>query len=97
MIFNKAVLLSLAALAAAHPGHEEEEHLHAIKSRSAHIANKRALENCAAKLEARGVTARNIERRKATLAKHRKAKRIAEDGQYPLSRTCHPPVAGCWR
>lgn len=83
MIFTKSAILSLAlaTLAAAHPGHEEAEHRHAVKSRSAHLANKRALEGCAAKLAARGVTARNNERRMATLAKHRKARGIAEDGE----------------
>ncbi|KAJ4403091.1 hypothetical protein N0V82_010704 [Gnomoniopsis sp. IMI 355080] len=79
MIFNKAIILSLAALAVAHPGHEEEEHLHAIKSRDTHMSNKRALQNCAAKLEARGVTARSVARRQETVAKHRKAKRIPHD------------------
>ncbi|PSR90328.1 Intradiol ring-cleavage dioxygenase [Coniella lustricola] len=71
MIFTQTILLGLAALAAAHPGHEEEEHRRAVESRDVHHANKRALENCAAKLEARGHTARAIERRKNTLEAHR--------------------------
>lgn len=81
MIFTKTMILSLAALAAAHPGHEKEEHLQAIKARDAHVSNKRALENCAAKLEARGVSARAMERRRAAVTAQRKAKRIAEDSQ----------------
>lgn len=84
MIFNKAIVLSLAALAAAHPGHEEEEHLQAIKSRDAHVSNKRALEKCAAKLEARGVTARSVARRQEAVTKQRMAKRIPHDGWFFL-------------
>ena len=81
MLFTKAILLSLAALAAAHPGHEEEEHRQAIRSRAERANNKRALAACADKLEARGVYARANERRRATLEAHRKAKRIPLDGE----------------
>lgn len=91
MLFTKAAILGLAALAAAHPGHEEAEHRHAIAARANTQANKRALEGCAAKLESRGVTARAIERRKATMARHREDKRIPVDSQLPMylrSRTC---------
>lgn len=80
MIFTQTILLGLAALAVAHPSHEEEEHRRAVEARGMHLANKRALENCASKLEARGHTARAIERRKNTMEKHREAKRIAKDG-----------------
>lgn len=79
MIFTQTIILGLVALASAHPGHEEEERRHAIESRSARASNKRALESCAAKLEARGITARAAERRSNTVAKHRKMKRIAEN------------------
>lgn len=81
MLFTKAVLLGLAALATAHPGHEEDEYRQAIRSRAERANNKRALDACASKLEARGVYARANERRRATLETHRKAKRIPLDGE----------------
>lgn len=81
MIFTQAVVLGLAALAAAHPGHEHEEISQAIKARDATRSNKRALENCAAKLAQRGVSSRAAERRSATLASQRKAKRIDMKGK----------------
>lgn len=93
MFFSKAIILGLASLAVAHPGHEDAEHRQAVAARAAVQANKRALENCAGKLEARGVTARGIERRKATMAKHREAKRIAADGEF-LSHSCSSPLTG---
>lgn len=76
MILTTAVLAGLAALATAHPGHEAEELAHAVKSREAAHAGKRALDNCAAKLQSRGVTGRSVERRSATVIKHRAEKRI---------------------
>lgn len=85
MHFTKAAILGLATLAAAHPGHEEAEHRQAIAARANIQANKRALEGCAAKLDSRGVSARAIERRKATLAEHRRTKRIPVDGMFQSS------------
>lgn len=79
MILTQAILVGLAALATAHPGHEDAEHAHAVRTREATHSNKRALENCAAKLAERGVSARSVERRSATLAKHRSEKRISLD------------------
>lgn len=79
MIFNKAIILSLATLTAAHPGHEAEERAHAIKSRDAYMSNKRALQSCAAKLEARGISARAATRRQETVSKFRKARGIPVD------------------
>lgn len=76
MLFTQVILAGLAALATAHPGHEDAERAHAIKTREASRSTKRALENCSAKLQARGITARSVERRSATLAKHRTQKRI---------------------
>lgn len=81
MYFAKVIILGLATVAAAHPGHEEAEHRHAVATRASTQANKRALEGCASKLESRGVAARSVERRKATMAKHRQAKRIPVDGK----------------
>lgn len=86
MQFTQAIILALATLAAAHPGHEEAEHRHALAARANTQANKRALEGCASKLDSRGITARAMERRKATMAKHRQAKRIPVDGKSILRR-----------
>ncbi|KAI0126769.1 extracellular dioxygenase [Xylariales sp. AK1849] len=82
MLFTKPIILALAALAAAHPGHEEEEHRRAIETRSQHAATKRALGNCAASLESRGVMKRGIERRAAEMAKQRIARRIPVQHPY---------------
>lgn len=81
MWFTKSFILSLAALAVAHPGHEEEEHRQALAARSERIQTKRALDNCAASLKARGVYSQAVERRKAELAKLRIAKRIPVQGK----------------
>ncbi|KAH8662373.1 Intradiol ring-cleavage dioxygenase [Xylariales sp. PMI_506] len=82
MLFSKSVVLALASLAAAHPGHEEEEHAKALAARDQFIAGKRALQACAEKLEA--LNNRGIERRKATLAKERIARRIPVEDAYYL-------------
>jgi Flp pilus assembly protein TadB len=76
MLFTKSIVLALATLAAAHPGHEEEEHRRAIAARSQNAATKRSLENCAASLQARGVLDRGVQRRSAEMAKQRIARRI---------------------
>lgn len=81
MMFKQTIVLGLACLAIAHPGHEDEEHRHAIKTRELHHSNKRALENCAAHLEARGHTDRAIKRRQNTMQKHREERGIAKDGK----------------
>lgn len=90
MFFSKAILLGLAVLASAHPGHEEEEHRQALAARASTQANKRALEGCASKLDARGVNARAVERRKAAVAQHRQAKRLPVDGQSDVLFPHHP-------
>lgn len=82
MILTQAILAGLAALATAHPGHEDAEHAHAVRHREATHSHKRALENCAAKLQTRGVTSRSVERRSATLAKHRAQRGISLDGTF---------------
>ena len=48
MFFTKLVTLALASVAAAHPGHEAEEHRAAIAARTQRVNTRRALENCAA-------------------------------------------------
>lgn len=85
MLFSKITCLGLAALAIAHPGLEDEEYHQALKARAERAESKRALQNCASKLEARGVDARAIERRKATMEAHRKAKRVPVDGKLTES------------
>ncbi|KAH8682074.1 extracellular dioxygenase [Xylariales sp. PMI_506] len=82
MLFTKNVILALATLAAAHPGHEEQEHRAALASRAYRTATKRALDNCAAKLEARGVFSRGIERRAAEAARQRIARKIPVANPY---------------
>jgi hypothetical protein len=76
MLFNKSVILALAALAAAHPGHEDEERRSAIAARGYRTQTKRSLENCAASLQSRGVMQRGIERRATDFSKQRIARRI---------------------
>ncbi|KAI1427951.1 Intradiol ring-cleavage dioxygenase [Xylaria sp. FL1777] len=78
MFFTKTLVLSLAALAAAHPGHEEQEKRQAIAARSTIAANKRALNNCAASLNKRGIHSAAAERRQAEVAKLRKARGLPE-------------------
>ncbi|OTA98196.1 hypothetical protein M426DRAFT_326178 [Hypoxylon sp. CI-4A] len=82
MFFTKSVILSLAALAAAHPGHEEEERRQAIAARATNFANHAALQQCAPKLEASGVYARATERRQAEVARQRIARRIPAGAEY---------------
>ncbi|KAI0973031.1 Intradiol ring-cleavage dioxygenase [Xylaria arbuscula] len=74
MFFTKALILSLAASAAAHPGHEEAEKRQAIAARSTMAANKRALNNCAASLNKRGVYSAAAERRQAEVTRQREAR-----------------------
>lgn len=81
MLFTKAIILAIAALAVAHPGHEDEERRQAIKSRAERATKKRALEGCASKLETRGINSRAIERRKGAVEAHRKAKRVPVNGE----------------
>jgi hypothetical protein len=89
MLFTKATVLAFAALTVAHPGHEEEERRQAVKARAEMANSRRALANCASKLEARGLNARAVERRRATMEAHRKTKRISADGE---SRKPRPGV-----
>lgn len=93
MLFTKATILALAAVAVAHPGHEEEERRHAIKSREVKANTRRALSDCASKLEARGLNARAIERRRETMEAHRKTKRIPVDGEHTETRPGNPRVS----
>lgn len=76
MHFAQPAILALAALATAHPGHEAEERRSAIAARAYRTQTKRALENCAATLQSRGIVQRGIERRAAEVAKQRIARRI---------------------
>ncbi|KAI1265799.1 Intradiol ring-cleavage dioxygenase [Xylariaceae sp. FL1019] len=77
MIFTKSFLLSLAALASAHPGHEHHERSQVVEGRSTFAANKRALDNCASKLAARGVYSAAAERRQAELERQRVARGLS--------------------
>lgn len=81
MFFSTPIILGLAAIAAAHPGHEDSEYRHALAARANTQANKRALEGCTAQLQSRGIAARGIERRRATVEKHRQARDIPIDGE----------------
>lgn len=81
MLFTQFLALGYAVLAASHPGHEEEERLQAVNARTATARTKRALEGCASQLEARGVYARAMERRKAVVDANRIAKRIPLDSE----------------
>lgn len=81
MFFSPVILLGLTAVVAAHPGHQESEYHQALAARTNTKANKRALEGCAAQLQSRGIAARGIERRRATVEKHRQARDIPVDGE----------------
>lgn len=81
MLFTQVTILALAVLAATHPDHEEEEHLQAVKARAARVKTKRALEGCAPQLEAQGVRARAMERRKTTFDAQRMARGIPLDSR----------------
>lgn len=81
MFFSRAIILGLAALAAAHTGHEDSEYRQALAARANTQANKRALEGCAAQLQSRGIAARGMERRRATVEQHRQARGISTDGE----------------
>ncbi|KAI0438646.1 Intradiol ring-cleavage dioxygenase [Xylaria telfairii] len=74
MFFTKSLILSLAALAVAHPGHETEEKRQAIAARSTMAANKRALGNCASSLNKRGIHTAAAERRQAEVERQRIAR-----------------------
>lgn len=84
MFFSKAVVLGLAALAAAHPGHEDSEYRQAVAARANTRATRRALEGCASQLQSRGVVGRGIERRRTTVEKQRQARDISIDGEFIL-------------
>ncbi|CAN8104266.1 unnamed protein product [Discula destructiva] len=87
MRYSKIISLALAAIAVAHPGHEEAEHRHAVESRANTQANKRALEGCAAQLQARGLSDRASERRRETVRKHREARGIPVDAPFSKRST----------
>lgn len=87
MFFSRAIVLGLAALAAAHPGHEDSEYRQALAARANTQANKRALEGCTAQLQSRGIATRGMERRRATVEKHRQAKGISTDGEISLGQS----------
>jgi len=72
MLFTKAVsgLAVLAGIVAAHPGHDIKKE--AAERRSyLQSAKRTSLAHCADKLKARGIEARNVARRKATVEKAR--------------------------
>lgn len=72
-MFTKVMILALAALAATHPVHDEGKHLQVVESSVTRANTNRTLEDCAPYLEAQGVNARAMERRKATFNAHRAA------------------------
>jgi hypothetical protein len=80
MYFTKVLILSLASLAVAHPGHEEEERRQAVAARSAMAANKRALDKCSSFLAKRGIQTAAAERRQAEVDKQRRARGLPLDG-----------------
>lgn len=84
MFYSKVIVLGLAAMAAAHPGHEEEEYSHAVAARANTQANKRALEGCTAQLQSRGIADRAAARRRETVNKVRETRGIPIDGKYLL-------------
>lgn len=81
MFYSQVLALGLAALAVAHPGHEDAEYRQAVAARANTQTNKRALEGCTAQLQSRGVSDRAIQRRKETVQKHREARGIPVDGK----------------
>lgn len=81
MHYSKVIVLGLAAVAAAHPGHEDAEYRHAVEARANTQANKRALEGCAAQLKSRGISDRAAERRREAVNKQREAQGIPVDGE----------------
>ena len=74
MFFTKALVLSLTALATAHPGHEEHERRQAIAARSAISANKRALQKCQSNLSKRGMYSAAAERRQTQVTRLRQTR-----------------------
>lgn len=93
MRFISLSLLGLAALSAAHPGHEERELKAALDTRAFKSNARRSLASCADKLQDRGVYARAQERRAATWAKHSKTKRIRRDLTTVLNTSHHSDCA----
>lgn len=81
MLFSKSLILSLAALASAHPGHEEEERRHVLASRATALNTKRALQNCASRLDARGFHEKAAHRREAELERLRVARGLDVHGE----------------
>ncbi|KAJ3567058.1 hypothetical protein NPX13_g6903 [Xylaria arbuscula] len=81
MFFTKALILSLAAFAAAHPGHEEHERRQAVAARSSISANKRALQKCQSSLNKRGMYSAAAERRQTEVTRVRQARGL------PLTNT----------
>lgn len=72
MLCTKFAILALAALVTTHPVHDAGT-LQAVGARVALANTNRTLEDCAPYLEAQGVNARAMERRKATFNAHRAA------------------------
>lgn len=73
-MISPSILLALAALVTAHPGHSQEELRAEGAARWAYIASleKTDLAHCATKLAARGVVERTINRRREALINLRK-------------------------
>ncbi|KAK7705305.1 hypothetical protein SLS64_008142 [Diaporthe eres] len=84
MLFTQVTVLAFAVLAATHPGHEDPGYLQAVRARAARTNTKRALEGCTSRLEAQGVRARAMERRKATFDAQRMAKGIPLDTPHAM-------------
>lgn len=82
--FSTLVVASafVASSVLAHPGHDTR---HEIKERAAFMKNsKRDLSHCAAKMKARGLEARAIQRR-AAIAKSTREKRGLSTSEYRIS------------
>lgn len=73
MLCTKVAILALAALVTTHPVHDAGRRLQAVEARVALANTNRTLKDCAPYLEAQGVNARAMERRKATFNAHRAA------------------------
>jgi hypothetical protein len=74
MRVSASITLALAALAVAHPGEDHHDELEARRSFEA-SAERLSLRHCAEKLQARGVTERNIKRRSALIEVHRRKRK----------------------
>lgn len=81
--------IGFVALTSAHPGEHHERDVGAVMAKRTHQINtRRALDKCADKLEARGVNARALARRKATVERYSK-KHYIRDTDTVLNTSHH--------